>query len=187
MSGVATQAGPKGSDDDAMRPLEFVEPRDFSPTLNNLYVSSLEERKSPASSGKGASSEISVSDSGAQGARDEAGGDPLGTSDLLAQIARCLPSDLRPTLSFSTLVLSIGGDGALTAAPYVDATLPRITDEQTAAADRIVQAALQCGPYLQPNFKNRVISVVPDFSTIQPRVVSASVTNALSGGQTNRN
>ena len=40
--------------------------------------------------------------------------------------------------------------------------------EQDAARDRIVQAAMLCGPYLHPNALNRSVSLPADFSAIAP-------------------
>jgi hypothetical protein len=124
---------------------------------------------------------------GAAGATDSVGGDPLATDDLLSQVARCLPPDYRPVLSFSQLTLTIGPDGRLRAAPEVNSTLPRLTAEDRLAADRIVQAALQCGPYVRPNVLGRVISLAADFSSIQPGVVGVGLQHAQAGsGGTNR-
>lgn len=116
----------------------------------------------------------------AQGSRDGQGGDPSSATDLLEQIARCLPPNLRPRLGFSNLVLEIGDRGVLRAAPEVVSALPRLSAEDRLAADRIVQAALLCGPYDKPGVLNRAISLVADFSSIQPSA-PARIADALPG------
>ncbi|WP_293903682.1 hypothetical protein [Phenylobacterium sp.] len=98
------------------------------------------------------------------GASRSQGGNPLAVSDLLAQIARCLKPDFRPVLGFGQLTLSIGPDGRLRVPPEVTSTLPQISPSDRLAADRIVQAALLCGPYTHPDALNRVISLPADFS-----------------------
>lgn len=102
------------------------------------------------------------------------GGDPTATSDLLAQVARCLPPDFRPRLGFSQLTLSIGPEGRLSAAPSLISGIPQVSAEHRAAADRIVQAALLCGPYAHPDAVNRTISLAADFSAIGPKGGSAT-------------
>jgi len=109
---------------------------------------------------------------GAVGASASEGGDPTATSDLLGQIARCLPPSFRPRLGFSQLVLSIGPDGRLRTAPAVTSALPQISAAGRAAADRIVQAALLCGPYSHPDALSRVMSLPADFSAIEPGVTT---------------
>src|SRR5262249_31575577 len=89
-------------------------------------------------------------------------------SDLLAQIARCLPPGLRPSLGFSQLTLSIGPDGRLQAAPQVTSTLPQLSAADRLAADRIVQAAILCGPYAHPDVRGRVVTRPADFSAVAP-------------------
>lgn len=103
---------------------------------------------------------------GLTGASDALGGDPTATSDLLAQIARCLPQDLRPTLAFSQLTLAIGPDGRLAAAPIVRSTLPQTGAEGRLIADKVVQAALLCGPYAHPDAVGRTLSIAIDFSRV---------------------
>ncbi|WP_332773884.1 hypothetical protein [Phenylobacterium sp.] len=102
---------------------------------------------------------------------DLAGGDPAAAGDLLNQIARCLPADLRPDLSLARLVIEIGDDGRLAAAPQM--VLPPLltSTADRASADRVVQAALQCGPYTSSPLRNVTISLVPNFSK-QPAPVS---------------
>jgi len=102
-----------------------------------------------------------------RGAKDSAGGDPAAASELLARIARCLPPQMRPRLPAHRLVVRIGPTGALTAAPVIDSVLPLLTADARAEADRVVQAALQCGPYAAPDLSGRVVSVAMDFSALQ--------------------
>jgi len=103
---------------------------------------------------------------GLTGASGALGGDPTATSDLLAQIARCLPPAFRPRLGFSQLMLSIGPDGRLAAAPAVRSSLPHISAAERLTADRIVQAALLCGPYAHPDAVGRTIVLAADFSEV---------------------
>jgi len=105
---------------------------------------------------------------GLTGASDSLGGDSTATSDILAQIARCLPPDFRPNLGFSQLALSIGPDGRLTTAPSMKSALPALTAEGRLMADRIVQAALLCGPYAHPDAVGRAITLAADFSQVPP-------------------
>ena len=74
---------------------------------------------------------------------------------------------MRPSLAFSQLTLAIGGDGRLRAAPEVVSQLPRLTAAERVAADRIVQAALLCGPYAHPDLRGHVVSVAADFSAVE--------------------
>lgn len=110
---------------------------------------------------------------GAVGASAAQGGDPTATSDLLAQVARCLPPDFRPRLAFSHLTLAVGADGRLRTAPEVHSTAPRLAASDRAAADRIVQAALLCGPYAHPDALNRVVTLAADFSALAKGAASA--------------
>lgn len=128
------------------------------------------QEKRSASVDLGERGEEAADNEGARGAADSRGGDPLAT-DLLNQIARCLPPTERPALMFSQLTLTIGGDGRLRAAPEVRSALPRLTQAERLAADHVVQAALQCGPYNKPGLAGRVISLAADFSSIQPVAV----------------
>lgn len=105
---------------------------------------------------------------GAVGADAAEGGDPTATSDLLGQIARCLPPDFRPRLAFIRLTLSIDANGRLNAAPAVASSVPRVDSATRAAADKIVQAALLCGPYSHPDAVSRVIALPADFSLAAP-------------------
>jgi len=106
---------------------------------------------------------------GAVGADGAQGGNPTAASDLLGQIARCLPPDFRPRLAFSRLTLSIDANGRLNAAPAVSTALPQIDRASRAAADRIVQAVLLCGPYSHPDATSRVVVLPADFSQVAAR------------------
>lgn len=131
---------------------------------------------------KGSDGRAALADHGANSASTSRGGDPTATTDLLRQIARCLPREARPDLRFSNLVLEIGEKGELRAAPAIQSLFPRLTVEDRLAADRVVQAALQCGPYNTPSALNRVISLVPDFSAIRPSTPER-IADALSGSR----
>ena len=100
-----------------------------------------------------------------RGALDAAGGDPA-VSELLAQIAKCLPPNLRPHLPAQHLVLKIGATGALEAAPMIDSSFPLLTAEDRASADKVVQAVLQCGPYAKADNASEAISLPVDFSNV---------------------
>jgi hypothetical protein len=140
---------------------------------------SLERLKAETALDVGSAGETAANEHGYDGDSAARGGDPTPGADLLQQIARCLPPNYRPNLGFSSLVVSIGDNGALRAAPQVTSRLPQMTAEDRLAADRIVQAALLCGPYNKPNLLNQVISLAADFSAIQPRVATAGA----DGGQ----
>jgi hypothetical protein len=100
---------------------------------------------------------------------DVQAGQPHGSEDLLRQIARCLPSSLRPNIPFARLVLVLGKDGALRAAPQIDVSVPFASRDTVRDADRVVQAALQCGPYRMSSGAPQHVSVVPDFSFLTPQ------------------
>lgn len=108
-----------------------------------------------------------------RGARETAGGDPTATSQLLNQIARCLPPQMRPRLPAHMLVLKIADNGALSAAPMIDSLVPLLSAEDRSEADKVVQAALQCGPYAKPTVAGQVISLAVDFSTVSPLALPA--------------
>lgn len=131
------------------------------------------QEKRSASVDLGERGEEAADAEGAEGSADSHGGDPLAT-DLLNQIARCLPPSERPALMFSQLTLAIGDDGRLRAAPEVRSAVPRLTEAERLSADRVVQAALQCGPYNKPGLAGRVFSLAVDFSSIHPGVVRGS-------------
>jgi hypothetical protein len=138
--------------EDAPRETEAQDARPETPRLAMMRVN--------------ATSEAANMFDGLTGASNSLGGDPTATSDLLAQIARCLPPDFRPNLSFSQLALSIGPDGRLAAAPSMNSALPVLTAEGRLMADRIVQAALLCGPYAHPDAVGRVFTLAADFSQV---------------------
>ena len=108
------------------------------------------------------------------GGDSSSGGDPLADSELLAQIAKCLPANVRPTLKLANLALEIGSEGELRVAPRVDGTLPLLSAEDRLLADQTVQAALQCGPYDKPSFRNRVFALVADFSILPQETMTSS-------------
>jgi len=117
---------------------------------------------------EGTSRLAATDDAERRGARETAGGDPRAASALLAQIARCLPPQLRPRMPAQRLVLKIGVDGALGAAPAIDSLIPLLTATERAEADRVVQAALQCGPYRDTPSAGQAVSLTVDFSAIGP-------------------
>jgi hypothetical protein len=109
-----------------------------------------------------------------RGAKDAAGGDPAAPSELLSQIAKCLPADLRPHLFAQRLILKLGARGVLTAAPVIDSSLPLLTAEARAEGDKVVQAALQCGPYAGAAPRGGVVAVDVDFSTLRSTTSAGS-------------
>ena len=108
------------------------------------------------------------------GGTSSAGGDPLTDEALLAQIAKCLPAEVRPQLRLTNLALEIGSEGELRVAPRVEGSLPLLSAEDRLVADQTVQAALQCGPYDKPNFRNRVFALVADFSILPSEIETSS-------------
>ena len=108
------------------------------------------------------------------GGDSSSGGDPLADGELLAQIAKCLPANVRPTLKLANLALEIGSEGELRVAPRVEGALPLLSAEDRLVADQTVQAALQCGPYDKPNFRNRVFALVADFSILPSEIETSS-------------
>lgn len=113
---------------------------------------------------KGREGDAGGSEQGSNSAKATSGGRPTGSADLLRQIARCLPPDFRPRLAFSQIRLAFGAKGELIAAPNVSSPLPRLTAGDRLAADRIVQAALQCGPYR--GAEGTQVALAADFSGI---------------------
>jgi len=113
-------------------------------------------------------------DYGSAGAKATQGGDRASDAELIAQIARCLPLEERPHLQFSTLAISVSADGSLAAPPLVTSPFPRLNAEDRLAADHIVQAALQCGPYKSAS--GQVITLPADFSSIQTGQLTAPAT-----------
>jgi hypothetical protein len=86
---------------------------------------------------------------------------------------------MRPVLAFSQIRLAFGPKGELAAAPEVSSLLPRFTAGDRLLADRIVQAALQCGPY--KGAEGQAVSLAADFSAIQPAVEVARGGERVSG------
>ncbi|THD60774.1 hypothetical protein [Phenylobacterium sp.] len=103
-----------------------------------------------------------------RGAKASTGGDPTATSELLTQIARCLPAGLRPNLPAQRLVLRLAENGGLAAAPSIESIVPILTAEDRAVADQVVQAALQCGPYTKAEILGQVVSIAVDFTEVHP-------------------
>lgn len=95
-------------------------------------------------------------------------GTPNGQHALLEQIARCLPPDARPSLKTASLRLSLDGGGHLTAAPRLEVDVTRLTEMQLRGANQIVQAAMQCGPYVVTQGQMAMIDIVPDFTGVSP-------------------
>jgi hypothetical protein len=92
------------------------------------------------------------------------GGDPDGDQNLLRQIARCLPPGSRPVIPLAKLTIELDPTGALRLAPTMSSTLPYASKDEVREADRIVQAALQCGPYRTTAPSGQPLLLVPDFS-----------------------
>ena len=128
--------------------------------------------KSVAWASTGESDVAATLDGSHRGAAETAGGDPRASDDLLIQIARCLPPQLRPRLMAQRLVLRLDAGGALAAAPQIESALPLLTAQDRAEADRVVQAALQCGPYRQASAAG-VVSLAVDFSALRPTALAA--------------
>jgi hypothetical protein len=126
------------------------------------------ESQTDARSDTGATRIAASDDDERRGARQTSGGDPNATSELLLQIAKCLPPETRPRLTAQSLILNVGPTGALTVAPMIDSSIPLVTAEDRAAADQVVQAALQCGPYDKAGIAGQTVSLAVDFSDIRP-------------------
>jgi len=91
-----------------------------------------------------------------------ANGAVAGTSDIISQIARCLPAGQHPRLS-ARLNLAIDEKGQLTLVPSLDMDLEKSSPDEIRSANMIIQATLQCGPYPVPAQKNVAYSFVADF------------------------
>jgi hypothetical protein len=121
-----------------------------------------------------------------QGVSPEAalqGGAVEGEQNLLRQIARCLPADRKPAIDGATLAIRLDAAGGLAAAPAMDMSLALASPETIADANRIVQAALQCGPYAPPGGSGADYALRPDFSFLKPRQVAAGAREADSRGR----
>jgi hypothetical protein len=94
------------------------------------------------------------------------GGDPDGSENILRQIARCLPAGLRPTIRTAHLHIELNADGQLRLAPMMQADGAYASRDALRAADRVVQAALQCGPYQTGMSAQLSFLLVPDFSFV---------------------
>ena len=66
---------------------------------------------------------------------------------LLAQIMKCLPDTDKSNLPSGRLDIQLDAEGFLVAPPHVTVADPSAAESDMRVADRLVQAALQCGPY----------------------------------------
>lgn len=82
--------------------------------------------------------------------------------NILDQIARCLPPGVRPSLS-AKLDLRLDATGNLAAAPQLEWVGGQGSRDAIAAENAVVQAALQCGPYVVPNGAGS-FAIAADFS-----------------------
>lgn len=73
----------------------------------------------------------------------------------------------RPRLGFAQLTLIVGPHGRLMRPPEIQSITPLLAPEGRAAADRIVQAAMLCGPYSHPDVIGKSVTLPTDFSEIQ--------------------
>lgn len=135
---------------------------DAAATARSVDVSS----RQPSTAGDAEEASAAPTNADAGESTESAGGDPLATGDLLNQIARCLPRDLRPNLGLASLVIKIDDGGRLMAAPKILLPLGLATAEERVMADRVVQAALLCGPYTKAPIRNADLLLVPDFSKL---------------------
>ena len=138
--GPADRASP--TDQATTEPITSSNPSDPRPNAHSAIPMATQSTPVGRSGGGGAQG----AQAAATGGDTAAGGDPTAMGDILAQIARCLPPGVLPKLDVSRIVLEIGEDGALKAAPYVDSSLPRMTAEARLAADQVVQVALTTRP-----------------------------------------
>ncbi len=93
-------------------------------------------------------------------------GVPDGKDALLEQIARCLPPNERPRLKGASLRISVDGSGNLTAAPRLEVDVTQLTQQELRSANQVVQAAIQCGPYVVNKGEVAMFDIVPDFISI---------------------
>lgn len=148
---------PQGSDEQG--PLAAADDRQVQPLATSAS-------KSVAWASTSDSNVSATLDGTRRGAAESAGGNPRSADELLVQIARCLPGTLRPHLWAQRLILKLDANGALADAPTIDSTMPMLTAADRAAADRVVQAALQCGPYRSTAANPRVVALAVDFSGV---------------------
>lgn len=99
-----------------------------------------------------------------QGPKPADGG--TGDQTLLAQLARCLPPDVHPALTTAFLDLNLDDKGVLSAVPRMEIDLDTASPADIRAANSVIQAALQCGPYIVPDHKAGQFKLVPDFSAL---------------------
>lgn len=93
-------------------------------------------------------------------------GQPDGSLGLLEQIARCLPDNVRPDLRPAMLTLELDETGKLRAVPALEVNTDTLTRDQLRASNMIIQASLQCGPYLTGASNGSTIQLAADFSQI---------------------
>ncbi|MFT3997441.1 MAG: hypothetical protein QM667_08540 [Asticcacaulis sp.] len=93
-------------------------------------------------------------------------GDIHGSQTLLKQIARCLPKDVRPDLRPATLTLALDETGRLRAVPALSVDTATLTRDQLRYSNLIVQASLQCGPYITGTSAEATLELTADFSQV---------------------
>ena len=93
-------------------------------------------------------------------------GRPDGSLSLLEQIARCLPNNVRPDLRPAMLTLDLDETGKLRAVPALEVNTDTLTRDQLRASNMVIQASLQCGPYLTGASNGSTIQLAADFSQI---------------------
>lgn len=155
------------ADQDAGRPRPEAQALSLLPSVDRPEGVADEAKVTNDSRAEGVNGEAAGRHEGVASAGDALGGSPTAMSDLLAQIARCLPIGFRPHLAFGQLLLTVGPDGRLRTAPEVRTGLAAVSRDERSAADRIVQAALQCGPYAHPDALNRTVALSADFSAVR--------------------
>lgn len=144
--------------DSAVPVLVAGAPDDESESYKTPTVAQDEAAASPAASSQGEVMQSAIQS-----------GDPDGAQNLLRQIARCLPADRRPVIAGAKLAVSLDAGGSLTAAPSLDISTSRASEEEIADANLVIQAALQCGPYQAPKSQNIEYALAADFSFLEPR------------------
>ncbi len=89
-----------------------------------------------------------------------------GNRTMLQQIARCFPAGTKPSLPNVKLNLKLDGAGNLAAVPVLELDLAKSGPADIRSANTIIQAAMQCGPYVIPVPPNGVITLVANFSDV---------------------
>jgi hypothetical protein len=95
-------------------------------------------------------------------------GDRDGSTEILAQIAKCLDPGVAPDLPHTKLQISLNERGQLLAPPMIDFGSETPPADTTLLADRVVQAALQCGPYVRPVHNPATLVLAIEFSKVMP-------------------